>query len=376
MSTSTTLSFRQAVSVTLCLCLTTSSVLAQKSPGAGATAKPGAGATAKPTATAPKSGTTKGNAPAAASPPTAPPPAPVTPPLSEALTGQAQSDYQAARLLYGDGDFAGASLKFKQAFEASKDVRLLWNMAACEKNLRHYSKVYKLVERYVDLGAAALSDSDKKDAAELLEAMKSYISRVKISVNEVDATITIDDEVVGMSPLMETLLLDMGSRRIRVTKPGFGEYSETLEVQGASELPLAIKLVKETHEGRIVIAAGADNMIYLDGKMVGQGRWEGVVPSGTHMLRVTAPGLKSYQSEVVLNDKETRTLGITLEPEAKKEGSGALWWVIGGVLVAGAAGSTVYLVTRNNDSGSGTQPVLGTIQPGSVQLMFPMMRAY
>jgi hypothetical protein len=368
MRTSTTLSFRQAVSVTLCLCLTTSSVLAQKSPSAGATAKP--------TATAPKAGTTKGNAPAAASAPPAPPPAPATPPLSEALTGQAQSDYQAARLLYGDGDFAGASLKFKQAFEASKDVRLLWNMAACEKNLRHYSKVYKLVERYVDLGGGTLSDSDKKDAAELLDAMKSYISRVKISVNEVDATITIDDEVVGMSPLMETVLLDMGSRRIRVTKPGFGEYSETLQVQGSSELPLTIKLVKETHEGRIVIGAGADNMIYLDGKMVGTGRWEGVVASGTHMLRVTAPGLKSYQTEVVVNDKETRTLGITLEREAKKEGSGALWWVIGGVLVAGAAGSAVYLVTRNNDSGSGTQPILGTIQPGSVQLMFPMMRAH
>jgi hypothetical protein len=127
----------------------------------------------------------------------------------------------------------------------------------------------------------------------------------------------------------------------------------------------------------MVIGAGADNLIYLDGKMVGQGHWEGVVASGTHMLRVTAPGLNTYQTEVVLNDKETRTLGITLEPEAKKEGSStALWWVIGGVLVAGAAGSAVYLVTRNNDSGGGTQPVLGTIQPGSVQLMFPMMRAH
>jgi hypothetical protein len=369
MSTSTTtLSFRQAVSVTLCLCLTTSSVLAQKASTAGA---------AKPTASAQKSGT-KGTAPASTTPPPpAPPPTPATPPLSEALTGQAQADYQAARLLYGDGDFAGASLKFKQAFETSKDVRLLWNMAACEKNLRHYSKVYKLVERYVDLGGSTLPDSDKKDAAELLDAMKSYISRVKISVNEVDATVTIDDEVIGMSPLMETVLLDMGSRRIRVTKPGFGEYSETVQVQGASELPLTIKLVKESHEGRIAISAGASDMLYLDGKMVGTGRWEGVVPSGTHTLRVTAQGMKAYQTDVFLNDKETRTVGVTLEPEAKKEGGNALWWVIGGVLVAGAATSTVYLVTRNNDPGGGTtQPVLGTIQPGSVQLMFPMMRAH
>jgi hypothetical protein len=140
----------------------------------------------------------------------------------------------------------------------------------------------------------------------------------------------------------------MGSRRIRVTKPAFSEYSETVQVQGASELPISVKLVKETHEGRIAVSAGGDNMLYLDGKMMGQGHWEGTVPSGTHTLRVTAQGMKPYQTEIVLNDKENRTLGVTLEPEAKQGGGTAIWWVIGGVLVAGAAGSTVYLVTRNN----------------------------
>ena len=359
MRTSTTLSFRQAVSVTLCLCMTASSVLAQKS------APP-----TKPGAAAPQSAGTK--APVSTAPASTAPPAPPPPPaLSESLTGQAQADYQAARLLYGDGDFAGASLKFKQAFDASKDVRLLWNMAACEKNLRHYSRVYKLVERYVELGGAVLPESDKKDASDLLDAMKSYVSRVKISVNEPEATITIDDEVIGMSPLMETVLLDMGPRRIRVTKPGFSEHSDTLQVQGASDLPVAVKLVKESHEGRIAISAGADNMLYLDGKLVGQGHWESAIPSGAHTLRVTALGMKPYQTEIFLSDKETRTLGVTLDPEAKKDGGHALWWVIGGVLVAGAAGSTVYFVTRNKDAAGGTTPpVLGTIQPGSVQLVF------
>jgi hypothetical protein len=358
MRTSTMLSIRHAVSVTLCLCLTTSSVLAQKAAGAGAS-KPGAAASKKGAATP---------APPAPPPPPAPP---ATPPLSESLTGQAHADYHAAKLLYGDGDFAGASLKFKQAFDASKDVRLLWNMAACEKNLRHYSKVYKLVERYVDLGGSVLPESDKRDAADLLDAMKSYVSRVKISVNEPEATITIDDEVVGMSPLMEPVLLDMGSRRIRVTKPGFAAHTDTLSVQGASELPIVVKLVKETHEGRIAVSAGADNLVYLDGKMVGQGRWEGVAPSGTHTIKVTAQGMKPYHTEIVLNDKETRTLSVTLEPENKGGGGGALWWVLGGVLVAGAAGSTVYLATRNTDpTTTTTPPVLGTIDPRTVQLFF------
>jgi hypothetical protein len=333
--------------------MTASSVLAQKAPSAAA----------KPASK---------SAPKTATPPTpAPPPSPPpTPPLSESLTGQAQADYEAAKLLYGDGDFAGASLKFKQAFDASKDVRLLWNMAACEKNLRHYRKVYKLVERYVELGGSVLPESDKRDAADLLDAMKSYIARLKITVNEPDATISVDDEVIGMSPLMETVLLDMGARRIRITKPGFTEYSETMQAQGAGEIALTVKLQKETHEGRLALSAGGDNFLYLDGKMVGQGRWEGVIASGTHGLRVTAQGMKPYQTEIVLNDKETRTVAITLEPE-KKDSNTAIWWILGGVVVAGAAGSTIYLVTRNKVSGGTTAPpIIGTIQPGSVQLFF------
>jgi TolA-binding protein len=58
-------------------------------------------------------------------------------PLASSLRGQAATDYQAARILFDDGDYAGASLKFQHAFEESGDARLLWNIAVCEKNLRH-----------------------------------------------------------------------------------------------------------------------------------------------------------------------------------------------------------------------------------------------
>ena len=82
---------------------------------------------AQPAAPAPET-------PAAESPP--PPPS-----LSESLSGAAKAEYDAGKLLYQDGDYAGAQLKFRAAYETSKDPRLLWNMAAAEKNLRHYAQV-------------------------------------------------------------------------------------------------------------------------------------------------------------------------------------------------------------------------------------------
>src|SRR5437764_13820664 len=72
--------------------------------------------------------------------------------LAETLTGPAKSDYETARLLFTDGDFVGAEIKFKSAYETSHDARLLWNMAACEKSQRHYARAVDLVHKYLDAG--------------------------------------------------------------------------------------------------------------------------------------------------------------------------------------------------------------------------------
>src|SRR5688572_33443050 len=71
-------------------------------------------------------------------------------PLSEALTGDAKAAYEGGKLLYGDGDFAGARVKFQAAYETAKDPRLLWNVAVCEKGLRHYAKVVELTKKYLE----------------------------------------------------------------------------------------------------------------------------------------------------------------------------------------------------------------------------------
>lgn len=61
--------------------------------------------------------------------------------LADTLTGDAKAEYEAGKLLYQDGDFKNALAKFQKAQELSKDARLSWNIAACEKNLRHYTRV-------------------------------------------------------------------------------------------------------------------------------------------------------------------------------------------------------------------------------------------
>jgi hypothetical protein len=303
---------------------------------------------------------------ASASPVAEAPPAPAAPALGEALTGPAKQDYESGRLLFRDGDHAGALAKFRSAYDASKDPRLLWNMAACEKNLRHYAKAVGLVRRYLKEGDATLPAEDKADATELVKVMEPFTAKLRITVSEPGAELTLDGEPLGPSPVAP-VVVDMGVRKLVVRKAGFEELTREIAVGGAAELAAEVTLVKIVHQGRLTIRAPKDATLTLDGKVVGSGTWSGTVASGGHTLQVTAPKMRLYQSEVIVLDKQTREVGVTLEAEPSKGLPGWVW-VAGGVVVAGGLATAGYFLFKPSPAYDGPP---GNLDPGVVQAGAP-----
>jgi PEGA domain len=274
------------------------------------------------------------------------PPAPAGPPsVAQALTGEAKTDYEAGKVLLVDGDFASALLKFDAAYQRSKEPRILWNMAVCEKNLRHYAKVTKLLRRYKEEGASLLSAKDVQEAEDLLWALQTLTAGLKIRVDQPDAEVYVDEELVGKTPLEKPIVVDIGTRKVRVTKEGFVQLVQAVTVGGAPEIPLDLKLERVVHEGRVSVTAHAGDEIAIDGKPVGTSKWEGSVASGGHLVRVTAKGMRPYETEVTLQDKEVRTLSVTLEADpALKKGVPVWIFVAGGaVVLTGAAVGGFFL---------------------------------
>ncbi len=323
-----------------------------KAPTGTGAVKPAAPAPIAPTASA-----------AAAAPSPAPP---AVPSLSEALSGQAKQEYESGKLLFGDGDHVGALAKFGSAYAHSRDPRLLWNMAACEKNLRHYAKALGLVRRYVDEGEPVLSPQDKIDGLELVKVMEPFTAKLRITVDQPGAEVLLDEELLGRSPLAP-VLVDMGVRKLRVRKDGFEELARELPVGGATELTTEVKLSKIVHEGHLAVQAPSGATISIDGKVVGNGAWAGVVASGGHSLRVVAPQMRPYQSEVLILDKQTREVAVTLEAEPSKGLPGWVW-VAGGLVVAGGLATAGYFIFKPSGAYQGPQ---GNLDPGVVQTNAP-----
>ena len=284
--------------------------------------------------------------------------------LADTLTGPARTEYDSGRILFADTDYAGALLKFQRAFEFTPDVRLLWNMAACEKNLRHYGSALELLERYRREGEVQMSVSHRAEVMNVLNTLRTLVSTVHLTVSEMEAEVFVDDRPVGVTPLARPLFVDLGLRRIRVTKAGFQDLVITQEFAGGSELTLLLTMALEPREGELSIVTDDGATIRIDGEIKGTGQWQGPLLAGEHTVRVTAPDMIPHVKEVVIQAGQPRTLYIELEPD--ESGGIPGWvWVGAGVVAAGGLATGAYFLLRDSGAPEHTN---GTWAPGVVQL--------
>jgi hypothetical protein len=281
-------------------------------------------------------------------------------PLSQTLKGEAKQAYDGAKLLFEDGDPAGAFTKFNHAYEVSKEPRLLWNMAICEKELRHYASAARLVGRYLSEAGNEISAESRANALATQKALRGFYSELTLENLPTGARVFVDDVSAGIAPLKEPILVDLGQRRIGVELEGYESFEQQLEVPGATPVTLRVSLVAlKTAASLSVTTKGKSDVISIDGKVVGNGQWRGSLPAGDHVLRVTAPGKRAFQSHIQLSPGGSRSLEVTLEDQKKA----VIWpWLVGGaVLLAGAGVGGYFLLRSEKESGQVPQGDLGTI---------------
>jgi tetratricopeptide (TPR) repeat protein len=285
-------------------------------------------------------------------------------PLGESLTGDAKADYEAARLLYEDGDYAGALTKLEAAYRQSSDPRLLWNMAAAEKNLRHYAKVLGLLDRYLKADPKLVTAEDRNQALALLDVARGFVASVSVTVVPAGASVEIDGVEVGKAPLAEPAQVDFGQRTLRVSKPGYVTKTETLLLEGGKGKVVSVRLEEEVHEGDLRVVTDPKTSIRLDGKVVGVGMWSGKLASGSHTIQLEEPGKLPETTEIALKDREERTLNVHLRvAPSDRRGSVPAWiWVSGGVAAAALGTGAYFLLQKDGSAPSPLEGTWGTLE--------------
>ncbi len=277
--------------------------------------------------------------------------------LSQSLQGDAKAAYDSGELLVANGDFVGALTKLRQAYEASKDPRLLYEMALCEKDLRRYAPMQSLLEQYLRDAEGSIPQDIRTAVGDALAAIKSLVATVTVTSLEPEATVLVDGEVVGVTPIPAPLTVDLGKHVIVAKKAGFETSEQTIDALGGSAISVALVLIAQARVAQLVVRSDASATVKIDDRVVGVGHFEGPLEPGTHGLQLTEGGKEPYRVVLELHDGESRMVEVTLADQKRVP-----WpWVLGGAVLAAGAAVAIYFLANPHEETVAPDGKLGRV---------------
>jgi hypothetical protein len=157
---------------------------------------------------------------------------------------------------------------------------------------------------------------------------------LQIDTGGVAATVSIDGVESGRAP--GAIVAPAGEHTIAIRSPRYVDYIAAVRIEGAL-IHQDLKVVLQPSWGTLQISAiPAGAQISVDGTQAGKAPTVVDAPSGVRRVRIAAPGLKSWESSVVLKAGEALNIGpITLgQPDAHlvlRSDPGGAEVMIGGV---------------------------------------------
>lgn len=281
--------------------------------------------------------------------------------------------------LFQEGKVDEAIRLFEEAYRLDPDPVYLRNMGrAYEKK----GELFKAKELYQKSLEQEKDPEQRAKTQAYLEALLERLpGRLVFDVNPRGAVVKVDGKEVETSKPLE---LRRGSHLIEAEMPGYGKYSDRVEVLGGVEHTISIIL--KPMPGKLRIECGVEGAkVLVDGTPVGTTPLPKALelPQGRHVVDVTKEGFERWQNVVEIKPGKEEGVGVNLVPknvsvppkpgepigggtptvpkkvEVKKSpwpwallGGGALFIVTGGVMT-GLAKSEAGKVETTNVPGLG-----------------------
>ncbi|HEX4448808.1 MAG TPA: PEGA domain-containing protein [Polyangiaceae bacterium] len=233
------------------------------------------------------------------------------------LPEPARKAWDAAKQLAGASDFRGALVEFQRAYELSHNPRVLFNVGVTEKLLTHYARAVDAWEKEQTEGAAQLSPSELQELKNAIAIVQQFVTTVDVTANEADATLTIDDYPVGKTPFVTPVRIDVGKHVLKLSKDGFLDSTQPIEVASGTKTPVAFKLDPVNKTALVSVTVGGTDAatVFIDGRDMGAAPFKGEVSADRHTIEARAPGFVTVGQTVDVLYKQPMSLVLTLSQE-------------------------------------------------------------
>jgi hypothetical protein len=298
--------------------------------------------------------------------------------VRESLTGDARAAFEEGTSLFKRGRYADSRAAFERAVSLGGDVRVLFNVAVCEKELGHYARAVARLRESLARGGSDLPQSYREQVDDSIALFLPFVGQLVVDTSQPGALVYLDGQPLGRTPLASPIEVDVGAHLVAAREDGFVEASQQVDVPrngitvhlvlapardasaSAGSTPARLRLTTDDPASEI----------FVDGQKQGVGGYEGSIPAGAHQLEVMARGTSGYATSLKLAPGEVKVLRIQLPH--RSEVPTWLWIVGGSVLAAAGATTAVLLLTRKTEYVG--VPVSSTAMPSIGSASYPLAR--
>lgn len=161
--------------------------------------------------------------------------------------------FQRAVELYEEGDYAASLIEFRSAYDLAPSYKLLYKIGQVSYKLRDYAAALKAFERYLAEGGEAISAERRTEVQEEINLLRNQTARVEVTSNVFGARVSIDDVVVGTTPLEAPIVVSVGKRKVTVSADGRQTVTQVVTLAGQEVKQLKVQLPELVGETRTIM---------------------------------------------------------------------------------------------------------------------------
>jgi hypothetical protein len=177
----------------------------------------------------------------------------------DAGVGEAERHFQQGVQLYLEADYRGALVEFTRAYTLAPNGVVLFNIGETEYQLRDYAAALGTFQRY--LFEAPADDKHRPIAERNVKELSTRVAQLRVVTVPPGATISINDRVVGESPLQKPIMVGAGRLTLRAALPGRPPVERPVDVAAEDDVLVTLEVPRSP-------ALPASSTLAVDGMVV------------------------------------------------------------------------------------------------------------
>src|SRR4051812_15569854 len=154
------------------------------------------------------------------------PPPPKPDAAASAATAEAKKNFEVGLKLYKDGLIKEALAAFLAANKITPRPSIQRNIAQCQRDLKDFAGAYDTYAELLEKWSATMKPQETADVKRALDELSLLSGSLEIKSSEADATVNLDDNDIGKTPLAKPIRVSLGSHTVKVSKAGFEPFSK------------------------------------------------------------------------------------------------------------------------------------------------------